>query len=87
MNDMSQHLPAGEQTDQRWSCPHCTSDNLTVYYMEERACAVGTNDDGTSPWPNYLHDELIEIDPELFVFACDSCLVTGMMPVRTGARP
>jgi len=53
-----------------------------VYYSERRASAVGTDPNGTVPWPNYERDERLDIDPGCFSFRCDSCLDTDIVPVR-----
>jgi hypothetical protein len=75
-----------EARDLRWLCPICGSDNLTVYYDERRASAVGTDPDGTEPWPSNERDEFVDIDPDRFAFACDSCLASDITPVREDAR-
>ena len=70
-----------------WCCPRCGSDRLTVYYTEHRASSVGSDPDADAPYPNYARDELIEIEPALFVFACDACLAGDIDPVRAEVRP
>ena len=70
-----------------WCCPRCGSDRLTVYYTEHRASSVGSDPDADAPFPNYACDELIEMEPAQFVFACDACLAGDIDPVRAEVRP
>ncbi len=70
-----------------WACPDCGSTALRVFYSERRVCQVGTYADGPNdpePWPSYTGDELVDIDPGTFAFACDACLTHDIIPCVKG---
>ena len=70
-----------------WACPDCGSTALRVFYSERRTCRVGTYADGPNepePWPSYTSDEMVDIDPALFAFACDACTAHDITPCTTG---
>ena len=66
----------------RWCCPLCGSDRLTVYYTEHRASSVWNDPDQDAPYPDYARDVLIEMEPAVFIFACDACGARAIGPVR-----
>ena len=74
---------AGRAADarDRWVCPDCGSDALSVYYTEQHVCTVVTGPDGSSPWPSYRRDEYLVLDADCFRFCCDGCLVSNIAPV------
>jgi len=70
-----------------WACPDCGNTNLRVFYSERRTCRVGTYADGPNapePWPSYHADEMVDIDPALFAFACDACNAHDITPCTKG---
>ena len=70
-----------------WACPDCGCTALRVFYSERRTCRVGTYADGPNapePWPSYTSDEMVDIDPALFAFACDACNAHDITPCTTG---
>ena len=72
-----------------WTCPYCGGTDLRVLYDERRACRVTTlNDTGdpadAAPWPSYIGDELVDIDPSPFTFHCESCLACEITPRKGG---
>jgi len=82
-----QPLAASTEPGVTWACPDCGSTALRVFYSERRVCQVGTYADGPSdpePWPSYTGDELVDIDPGTFAFACDACLTHDITPRQKG---
>jgi len=70
-------------------CPHCGNPDLRIFYSERRACrvttrALATGDpaafQGADPWPSYQADEFVDIDPDTFAVACDSCHAHDLTP-------
>jgi predicted RNA-binding Zn-ribbon protein involved in translation (DUF1610 family) len=82
-----QPLAALPEADIVWTCPDCGSTALRVFYSERRVCQVGTYADGPNdpaPWPSYTGDELVDIDPGTFAFACDACNTHDITPCQKG---
>ncbi len=82
-----QPLAAPPDAGITWACPDCGNTALRVFYSERRTCRVDTYADGPNapePWPSYTDDEMVDIDPALFAFACDACNAHDITPCATG---